>query len=55
MTIVNEGTGAERRLLTDSHGGYVGAELPVGYYTLRFDAPAFNRVERLAGQGRCRR
>jgi hypothetical protein len=47
VTVVNEGTGAERRLLTDSHGGYVGAELPVGYYTLQFDAPAFNRVERL--------
>src|SRR4051794_5825442 len=47
VTILNEGTGVERRLVADSRGLYVASELPVGYYTVRFDAPGFGRAERL--------
>src|ERR1700704_440637 len=39
VTVVNEGTAAQRRLITDANGIYVAPELPVGYYTVRFDAP----------------
>ena len=46
VTVVNEGTGAQRRLVTDSDGGFVAAELPVGYYTLRYDAPGMAKIER---------
>ncbi len=46
VTVVNEGTGAQRRLITDSTGMYVAAELPVGYYTVRFEAPGLGRSER---------
>ena len=46
VTVVNEGTGAQRQLLTDASGSYVAAELPVGYYTLRFEAPGMGRLER---------
>jgi hypothetical protein len=42
----NEGTGAQRRLLTDSTGVYVAAELPVGYYTVRFEATGMGVQER---------
>ena len=45
ITITNEGTGAERLLVTDAVGLYVGSELPVGYDTIRFEAPGFSRVE----------
>src|SRR3954451_24324067 len=46
VTVVNEGTGARRQLLTDLTGIYVAAELPVGYYTLRFEAPGMGKLER---------
>ena len=46
VTVVNEGTGAQRRLITDAAGIYVAAELPVGYYTVRFEAPGLGRSER---------
>ena len=46
VAIVNEGTGAQRRLTTDSSGVYVAAELPVGYYTVRFEALGLSKVER---------
>src|SRR5262249_27938237 len=46
VTVVNEGTGAQRKLITDATGVYVVAELPVGYYTLRFEAPGMGRVEK---------
>ena len=46
MTVVNEGTGAQRRVLTDANGVYVAAELPVGYYTVRFEAPGLGKAER---------
>jgi hypothetical protein len=45
VTILNEGTGAERRLVTDYRGAYTASELPVGYYTIRLEAPNFSRVE----------
>ena len=45
VAIVNEGTGAQRQLLTDARGLYVASELPVGLYTIRFDAPGFARLE----------
>jgi hypothetical protein len=38
VTVVNESTGAERRLVTDISGLYVAPELPVGYYTVRFES-----------------
>src|SRR3954452_10262337 len=41
VTIMNEGTGVERRLVSDSRGSYVASELPVGFYTVRFQAPGF--------------
>jgi len=47
ITVVNEGTGAERRLFTDIHGLYVVPELPIGYYTVRLEAPGFNTMERV--------
>src|SRR5262245_40789492 len=34
VTVVNEGTGALRRMVSDSSGIYVAPELPVGYYTV---------------------
>jgi len=46
VTVLNEGTGALRRAVTDEGGIYVAPELPVGYYTLRFEAPGLSRVER---------
>ena len=46
VTIINEGTGAQRQLITDASGSYVAAELPVGYYTLRFKAPGMGILER---------
>ena len=46
VTVVNEGTGAQRRLLTDASGVYVAAELPVGYYTVRFDSPGLAHLDR---------
>src|SRR3954451_10392793 len=46
VTVVNEGTGAQRRLITDSSGIYISVELPVGYYTVRFEAPGLGRSER---------
>ena len=45
VTILNEGTGAERSLVTDLRGLYVASELPIGYYTVRLEAPRFNKVE----------
>jgi len=46
VTVVNEGTGTQRRLITDANGVYVAAELPVGYYTVRYEAPGFGKAER---------
>ena len=46
VTVVNEGTGAQRRLLTDTDGIYVAAELPVGYYTVHYAAPGLGSAER---------
>lgn len=46
VTVANEGTGAQRRLVTDANGIYVAAELPVGYYTVRFQSPGLATVER---------
>ena len=37
VTAVNEGSGAQRRLTTDDGGTYVASELPVGFYTVRFE------------------
>jgi hypothetical protein len=46
VSVVNEGTGAQRRLSTDASGIYVVAELPVGYYAVRFETPGLSTVER---------
>src|SRR5687768_6944221 len=46
VTVVNEGTGARRRLATDGSGIYAAAEVPVGYYTVRFEATGLSAVER---------
>jgi hypothetical protein len=47
VIIRNDGSGAERRLITDSHGLFVAPELPIGYYTVRFEGPGFGAVDRL--------
>lgn len=46
VIVVSESTGAQRRLTTDATGTFVAAELPVGYYTVRFEAPGLSNVER---------
>src|SRR5947207_2970226 len=46
VIVVNEGTAAQRRLVTDGGGIYVAAELPVGYYTVRFESPGLSKTER---------
>jgi hypothetical protein len=33
VTVVNEGTGAQRNLRTDGQGFYVAPEIPIGYYS----------------------
>ncbi|HEY1335898.1 MAG TPA: TonB-dependent receptor, partial [Bryobacteraceae bacterium] len=45
VTVINEGTGAQRRVVTDGTGVFTAAEIPVGYYTVRFDAPGMATVE----------
>jgi hypothetical protein len=47
VTVLNEGTGAERHVITDAQGVYVASELPVGYYKVRFTAPRLSTLERL--------
>ena len=47
VSISNDATAWERKVLTDSHGLYVASELPVGLYTVRISAAGFNIVERL--------
>ena len=47
VRISNEGTGAERVLVSDPKGLFVASELPVGYYSVRISAPEFNEIERL--------
>jgi len=46
VTFINEGTGAQRHVTTDAGGVYMGADLPVGYYTVRLEFPGFSAVER---------
>jgi len=46
VTVTNEGTGARRRVITEVNGSYVAAELAIGYYTIRVDAPGLNKAER---------
>jgi hypothetical protein len=46
VTVTNDGTSLQRRQLTDWSGVYVAAELPVGYYTVRFEAAGMTQVER---------
>src|SRR4051794_1717383 len=47
VKIVNEGTAAERQVVTDARGFYGAAELPVGLYKLRFEAPGFAPLEQI--------
>jgi hypothetical protein len=46
VTVTNEGTGAARRVTTDANGAYVVAELPIGYYTVRFETKGMATAER---------
>lgn len=46
ITVTNEGTGAQRRLLTDDAGNYVVAELPVGLYAVKVEFPNFATATR---------
>jgi outer membrane receptor protein involved in Fe transport len=39
IEITNEGTGAVRHLVADDAGNYVAAELPVGFYIVKVEAP----------------
>lgn len=43
---MNEATGALRQVATDVSGIYAGVELPVSYYTVRFESSGFSSVER---------
>jgi Carboxypeptidase regulatory-like domain/TonB dependent receptor-like, beta-barrel len=45
VTVANEGTGAERHLISDPRGSFIVPELPVGYYTVRVEASGFSAVE----------
>src|SRR5215471_16887072 len=45
VTILNEGTGAQRHVNTDSGGIYTAAELAVGYYTIRYEASGLGATE----------
>src|SRR4051794_40759928 len=47
VTVMNEGTGAQRSLKTDGQGFYVAPEIPIGYYTVRFESKGLSRIERL--------
>src|SRR5882762_5701231 len=46
VTVTNEGTGAQRRSMTDANGIYTAPELTVGYYTVRAGSPGLAPVER---------
>ncbi len=46
VEITNEGTGAQRRLQTDDAGNFVVLELPVGFYTVRVEAPNLSAFTR---------
>src|SRR2546429_4916698 len=46
VTVVNQGTGAHRNVTSDADGVYVVAALPVGYYTLTYEARGLSKVER---------
>ncbi len=46
VAVMNERTGAQRRVVTDDAGIYSVAELPVGYYTIRVSALNMSGVER---------
>ena len=46
ITVINEGTGAERRIETADTGVYSVPNLPVGPYRIRMEAQGFGRYER---------
>jgi len=46
ITVVNEGTGAQRQLRSDGNGAFTVPELPVGFYTLRAEASGLTKGER---------
>ncbi len=46
VTVINEGTGARRRIITEVNGTYVAAELVIGYYTVQVEAPGMSKAER---------
>ncbi|MBZ5602284.1 MAG: TonB-dependent receptor [Acidobacteriia bacterium] len=46
VTVVNEGTGAERHVVTDGNGFYSAAELSIGYYTVRVSTPGMAEAQR---------
>ncbi len=46
VIVVSEGTGAQRRLVSDANGIYVVPELPVGYYTVKYEAAGLGKAER---------
>jgi hypothetical protein len=41
LTITHQTTGQERRVLTDTNGGYVAPSLPVGEYVIKAELPNF--------------
>src|SRR5689334_3116965 len=46
LTITNEASGQERRLVTDNSGGFVAASLPVGSYTVKAELANFKTLVR---------
>ncbi len=47
VTVISEGTGAQRRVVTNDEGVYTVPELPVGSYTVRVSATGMSDVERV--------
>jgi outer membrane receptor protein involved in Fe transport len=41
VSVISEGTGAQRRATTDENGFYVVPELPAGFYTLKIESGSF--------------
>src|SRR5262245_5165007 len=46
VNVINDGTGAQRRVITNENGIFVAPELPVGFYTIKVEGSGFALVTR---------
>ncbi len=46
VTITNNGTGSSRTVTTNQSGNYTAADLPIGSYSVKVDAPGFKAYEK---------